>query len=135
MTTAIYFDLDGTLLSDDQSDERIVVDVLEGHVSEPDAGAERFLSVFEQRFEAHDPEPYRAGLAAVLEDTENDTDPEDLVAALRTAECEYTCVNDAARESLAALGENNTLVSSRTVSTPSSGRNLNTTTCWSISRP
>jgi putative hydrolase of the HAD superfamily len=109
MTTAIYFDLDGTLLTFEQSYDSIVTEVLADHVEDPAAAAETFRDAFGRHFEALDPHPYRKGMVAVCERTGVEVDPETLVAALRDAECRHSQVSDAARESLAALGEDTPL--------------------------
>ncbi|CCQ33452.1 Haloacid dehalogenase-like hydrolase family protein [Halorhabdus tiamatea SARL4B] len=111
MSTAIYFDLDGTLLTLEVPYDDIVEGVLSEYVADPAAATERFLATFGERFDALDPEPYRAGMAAVCEheDIEADADPDVLVDALREAECERTQVSDDARASLDALGAENEL--------------------------
>ncbi|QGN08065.1 HAD family hydrolase [Halorhabdus sp. CBA1104] len=109
MTTAIYFDLDGTLLTFEQGYGSLVADVLAGHVEDPAAAAETFLDTFDTHFEALEPRPYRQGMVAVCERAGVDADPDELVAALREAEWTHSRVSDAARESLAALGEDTPL--------------------------
>ncbi|WP_136689379.1 HAD family hydrolase [Halorhabdus amylolytica] len=109
MSTAIYFDLDGTLLTFEEPYEEIVEDVLAGHVPDPAAASERYLSTFGEHFDALEPEPYRAGMAAVCEHEDVDADPDELVDALRRAECERTTVSEDARASLDALDEENAL--------------------------
>ena len=109
MSTAIYFDLDGTLLTFEQPYEDVVADVLDDHVADPAGAVETYLSTFGEQFEALDPDPYRAGMVAVCESEGLDVDPEDLVEALREAECASTDVSEDARVSLDALGEAHTL--------------------------
>lgn len=111
MSTAIYFDLDGTLLTFAEPYEAVVADVLADYVTEPSEAAETYFATFDEHFDALEADPYQAGMVAVCEheDIEADADPDELVDALREAECEYTQVNDDARASLDALGEANTL--------------------------
>ena len=109
MSTAIYFDLDGTLLTFAEPYEEIVGDVLREYVADPAAASERFLSTFSEHFDALEPEPYRAGMAAVCEREDIDADLDELVKGLVDAECERTQVSDDARASLDALGEANAL--------------------------
>ncbi|WP_181685092.1 HAD family hydrolase [Halorhabdus salina] len=109
MTTAIYFDLDGTLLTFEEPYDCLVADVLSEYADDPDAAAETFLDAFGPRFEALDPQPYREGMVAVCERFAVEADPDELVAALRDAECTHSRVSDAAHESLAALAEDNAL--------------------------
>lgn len=109
MSTAIYFDLDGTLLTLEAPYEAIVEDVLGKHVDDPAAASERFLTTFGEHFDALEANPYRAGMVAVCERENVDADPDELVDALLNAECERTQVSDDARASLDALGEDNAL--------------------------
>ncbi|WEL18825.1 HAD superfamily hydrolase [Halorhabdus sp. SVX81] len=109
MSTAIYFDLDGTLLTFEEPYETIVEDVLAGHVPDPAAASERFLATFGEHFDALEADPYRAGMATVCEHAEVDAQADELVEALREAECERTQVSEDARASLDALGEANAL--------------------------
>ncbi|ACV12254.1 HAD-superfamily hydrolase, subfamily IA, variant 1 [Halorhabdus utahensis DSM 12940] len=111
MGTAIYFDLDGTLLTFAEPYEEVVADVLADYVTEPSEAVETYFATFDEHFDALESDPYRAGMVAVCEheDIEADTDPDALVDALREAECERTQVSDDARASLDALGEANAL--------------------------
>ena len=109
MLTAIYFDLDGTLLTFEEPYEEIVEGVLGEYVADPAAASERFLSTFGEHFDALEPGPYRAGMEAVCECEGVDAEPDELVDALREAECERTQVSDDARASLDALGGANAL--------------------------
>ncbi|WP_135667548.1 HAD family hydrolase [Halorhabdus rudnickae] len=109
MSTAIFFDLDGTLLTFEEPYEEIVADVLRGTVADPAAASERFLSTFGEHFDALEPDPYLAGMEAVCESEGLDAKPDELVGALRRAECERTTVSEDARESLVALGAENAL--------------------------
>jgi len=109
MGTAIYFDLDGTLLTFAEPYEAVVADVLADYVTEPSEAAETYFATFDEHFDALESDPYRAGMVAVCEHEDTEADPGELVAALREAECERTQVSDDARASLDALGEANTL--------------------------
>lgn len=109
MTTAIYFDLDGTILPFEQPYEDVVAAVLEGVVPDPEACAHTFLAVFNRSFEQLTDAPYRAGMSAVADATDATPDPDELVDRLRDAECSATRVSDPARESLQALAAENDL--------------------------
>ncbi|MEF8773327.1 MAG: HAD family hydrolase [Halobacteriales archaeon] len=111
MTTAICFDLDGTLVQLDRPYEAVLADVFERHVGETaPALTEAYDEAFFEAFRNLDPEPYRRGMAAALEAADEagidaDADPGAMVETLRTAEYEAGTVPSAARESLAELDE------------------------------
>lgn len=110
MTTAIYFDLDGTLVHRTRSYDALLDVVFEaelGHTSTAlrEAYEERFFAAFE----ACEPEPVRRGMAAAVETVGVDADPEALVGALQRAEQTHSTVAPGTRESLAALAERNRL--------------------------
>lgn len=110
MTTAICFDLDGTLVHFDRPYDELLASVFEaelGH-SSPDLVA-AYDEAFFAAFEACKPEPVRRGMAAVAEADGSDPDLDALVAALRRAEHEHTRVAEGTRESLTALAEDNVL--------------------------
>ncbi|MFB6128210.1 MAG: HAD family hydrolase, partial [Halorhabdus sp.] len=103
------FDLDGTLLTFEEPYEEIVEDVLSESVADTAAASDRFFATFDERFDALEADPYRAGMATVRDHEGVDADPDELVEALREAECERTWVSDDAHASLDALGEANDL--------------------------
>jgi putative hydrolase of the HAD superfamily len=114
MTTAICFDLDGTLLQFDSDYDDLTADVLTEHLgtTTPDAVA-AYNEAFFAAFEALDSQPYRAGMAAALDHATGDqafddervaaADVDALVAALHDRELAATTVPSAARECLDTL--------------------------------
>jgi|AntRauTorcE11898_2_1112593.scaffolds.fasta_scaffold26802_3 putative hydrolase of the HAD superfamily len=110
MTTAIYFDLDETLLRFERSYGEILTEVFEtelGHVSEGMLGT--YDETFFAAFDALEPDPVRTGMDAVLTEAGIDGDPDALAEALLTVEKDATTVPDGTHESLEALGESNRL--------------------------
>lgn len=110
MTTAIFFDLDGTLLSFDCPYDRLLREAFErelGHTSAAmvDAYEERFAAAFE----AIEADPVEAGMAAALAAERLDGDPEALASALLDAELRHSILPEGTVESLDALAESNRL--------------------------
>lgn len=107
MSTAIYFDCDGTLLT------------FEGGYGElfgtacdqvgVDADHEALLATYSERFfaafEAFTPEPYLAGTRAAFEAHDVDADPERFVDALLSAEVDGTVVDEGTHEALDRFDE------------------------------
>ncbi|MFB6082742.1 MAG: HAD family hydrolase [Halorientalis sp.] len=105
MTSAIFFAVDGTLLSHTADRETVVERGFEA-VGGVDPGlVETYLDALDERRTALDPEPQRAGAVAVRDATDGDLDPDALVEALRAAEIETTTVPEAARSALSALAD------------------------------
>ena len=103
MTTAIFFAVDGTLLTHTADRETVVEWALETVHGEPDPElVATYVDAVDERRAGLHPEPQRAGAEAVAAATAT-VDPEAFVAALREAEIEATTVPDAARSALAAL--------------------------------
>ncbi|WP_018257090.1 haloacid dehalogenase-like hydrolase [Halomicrobium katesii] len=107
-TTAICFDLDGTLVQYDRSFDEILERAFERQVG---TATEEMVAAYEtgffDTFEECEPEPYHAGMRAALAEAEIDTDDADvdaLVAALRDEELAATGVSSAARDCLSELG-------------------------------
>ena len=110
MTTAIFFDVDGTLLQFDRPYEDVLQAVFEerlGHSS--DAMVERYDEAFFEAFEACEPAPTRQAMAAVVDTLDTEFDVDALVEALQTAEQRATTTPAGTEESLQALGEDNYL--------------------------
>ena len=104
-TTAICFDLDGTLVQYDRSFDEILTTAFErelGTATEEMVGA--YETGFFDAFEGCTPEPYHAGMRAALAEAEIDADADALVAALRAEEFAATSVSSAARDCLSELG-------------------------------
>jgi putative hydrolase of the HAD superfamily len=106
--TAIFFDLDGTLVQLDRPYEEIPAAVLETHLgTAPPELVGTYSEAFFEAFRAFDPEPYHAGMEAALAAAEGDpdADPDAMVATLREVEFDALAVDEAAPESVANLAE------------------------------
>ncbi|KAB1188170.1 MULTISPECIES: HAD family hydrolase [Haloferax] len=100
MTTAVFFDLDLTLLQYTEDFETI----FETAVPNPPEGAyDRYLSVLFESFDQLSTNPYREGFDAVVSEFEVDTDPETLVERHHEAELAATTVADSARRGLSTV--------------------------------
>lgn len=111
--TAIFFDLDGTLVQFTRPYEDVLADVFEAHLggSSPDL-IEAYDEAFFGAFGDLEPEPYRRGMEAVLEvaDEEEPTadanaEPAKMVATLREREYAATEFPKAARSAVEQLSE------------------------------
>lgn len=110
MTTAIFFDCDGTLVRFERSYADLLRDVFEseiGGMSDSLLGA--YDEAFTVAFDALEPEPVRRGMEAVVTASGAEGDPDAMVTALQAAEHEHTTVPEGTRESLDALRESNRL--------------------------
>lgn len=106
MTTAVWFTLDGTLVSYDADEERIVETALATVFDEEaESLVDVYLDTYREQAQALKPDPHRAGMVAVCEATDADAEPDALVAALREAELDAARVPDAARSALATLAD------------------------------
>lgn len=107
-TTAVCFDLDGTLVQYERGFDAILGSVFESELgTATEAMTEAYEESFFTAFESLDAEPYHAGMRAALgaEGIDaSDAEVDDLVAALRDAEFAATTVPDPARDCLAELG-------------------------------
>ncbi|QSG04855.1 HAD family hydrolase [Halapricum desulfuricans] len=110
MTTAIFFDCDGTLVRFERSYADLLRDVFEAELG---GAPDRYLGAYDEgfsaAFESLEPDPVRRGMEAVLEEAARDGDPDAMVASLQAAEHEHTTVPEGTRESLDALRESNRL--------------------------
>jgi len=106
MTTAIFFDCDGTLVRFERSYADLLRDVFEAELG---GAPDRYLGAYDEgfstAFESLDPNPVRQGMEAVLEEAAEDGDPDAMAAALQAAEHEHTAVPEGTHESLDALQE------------------------------
>ncbi|AFK20512.1 HAD family hydrolase [Haloferax mediterranei ATCC 33500] len=97
MTTAVFFDLDLTLLqytTDFESIfERAVPDA-------PDGAYERYVSVLLDSFDQLSTDPYYEGFGAVVSEFDVDADPETLTTRHAEAELAATTVPESAHEAL-----------------------------------
>ena len=114
MTTAICFDLDGTLVGYDRSFDAVTAAALEtGLGTAPEALVGRYTDAFLDAFRALEPDPYHAGMAAALKRVREtgpvpdralaDVTVDELVAAHAEAELAATTVTPAARDCLDAF--------------------------------
>ena len=106
-TTAICFDLDGTLVQYDRPFDEILTAALEREVgTATEAMVTAYESGFFDAFEDLAPEPYHAGMhAALAEAGIDDADVDALVDALRDEEFAATGVSTAARDCLSELAD------------------------------
>jgi putative hydrolase of the HAD superfamily len=102
VTTAVCFDLDGTLVEFTRPYAEVLAETFEACLGR---SSSRLIEVYNERFFevllAVEPEPYLAGMRAVRDaadaDAGVDPAPEALVAELRDREVEATAVTDGAR--------------------------------------
>jgi putative hydrolase of the HAD superfamily len=110
VTTAIFFDVDGTLLRFEGGYEDVLAAAFEAELG---TVSDTLLSAYDEAFwaafEGCEPDPVEQGMAAALDAIERDGDPGALAEALLAAEQRYATVPEGARESLAALSENDRL--------------------------
>lgn len=111
MTTAVHFDLDGTLLEFTRPYGTFVTATLTEHLgAAPDDLLERYDEAFFERFSAFDPAPVRGGMQAVVDRAREDgviegrePDVDEMVATLRAQEYDGTRVPDGLSALLDAL--------------------------------
>lgn len=110
MTTAIFFDVDHTLVRFERSYADLLREVFEAELGDAsDSLLAAYDDAFSSAFEALEPEPVRRGMEAVVAEAEAGADPAAMAAALQAAEHEHTTAPDGAHESLEALGESERL--------------------------
>lgn len=109
--TAIWFDLDGTLLAID--DYAVILERACASVGIDGEERTTFVEAYDDEFldalRSLRPEPYRHAASAGVAAADASADPEAFVEALLDAECAGSRVPDAVRETLATLGEEYTL--------------------------
>lgn len=108
--TALFFDLDGTLVQFTRPYDEVLADTFEAHLGE---AGDDLVAVYDEAFYGafYDfvPDPYRRGMTAVVEAAGADADPDALVATLREAEYAMTATDASLPDSIASLSENATL--------------------------
>ena len=106
MSTAVFFDLDGTLLEFTEPYREVIEATLHACLgrSTPTL-VETYNETFYEAFVATEPEPYRHGMRAVRAEAESDVALEALVAELCEREVAMTAVNDGARTLIESLAE------------------------------
>ncbi|MFC7076933.1 HAD family hydrolase [Haloarcula halophila] len=104
MTTAVCFDLDGTLVHRTAPHETVTRAVLADHGIEAD---DAIVTTAQERFRAAqnalEPNPFERSMRAVLDETGRDGDPEAMVETLRERAYATTTVPEAAADCLDAL--------------------------------
>ncbi len=107
MTTAVCFDLDGTLVRYERPFPELLDDALTEHLEAVgDDATDVYREAFFDAFEALDPDPYEAGMRAVLAADAvggDDADAPAVVETLRAREFEHASVSGAARDCLDEL--------------------------------
>ncbi|MBV0925292.1 HAD family hydrolase [Halomicroarcula limicola] len=110
MTTALCFDLDGTLVHRTEPHEAVTRATLDAHGFD---ATDALVRIAEETFRAAkrdlEPNPFERSMRAVVAEAGGDGDPETMVETLRERAYATTEVPDAARESLSALGEDEAL--------------------------
>jgi putative hydrolase of the HAD superfamily len=109
--TAIWFDLDGTLLA--VGDYGTILERACERAGIEGEDRTDFVEVYQSEFfdllQDVVAEPYTRAATAGVEETSVDVDPESFVETLLETECERTRVPDTVRETLETLGETNDL--------------------------
>ncbi|MEF8801782.1 MAG: HAD family hydrolase [Halolamina sp.] len=102
MTTAIYFDCDGTLLTFEGEYADLFATACEevGLDADPESLSATYSERFFEAFEAFHPEPYHEGTRVAFEQHDIDTAPERFVDALLEAEITDTVVDAGAHDAL-----------------------------------
>ncbi|EMA40817.1 HAD family hydrolase [Halococcus hamelinensis] len=106
MSTAVFFDLDGTLLEFTKPYREVIEATLNACLDRSTAAlVETYNENFYEAFTAIEPEPYRHGMRAVRAEAESDVAPEALVSELYEREVAMTTVSDGARKLTESLAE------------------------------
>ncbi|SIQ94139.1 putative hydrolase of the HAD superfamily [Haladaptatus litoreus] len=104
--TALYFDLDGTLVHHEISFEEMFERARhEANVSDHDGLHDEYVTSFLDYFGECHPEPYRAALDDLCNDFSLDTDGETFADALIEVELSHTDLVDGAHELLASFAD------------------------------
>lgn len=102
MTTAIYFDCDGTLLTFEDEYAELFATACDrvGIHTDPEPLSASYSERFFEAFDAFHPEPYLEGTRAAFEEHDVDVDPTRFVDALLAVEIAGTVVDGGAHEAL-----------------------------------
>jgi len=103
VTTAVYFDLDGTLLQYDRPFDDIVRGVLPDGT--PDAAVDTYTEAVLAALSEQREDPYERAFAVACEGHDLDADPDALAAEYRDREVAATRVPDAARTLLETVAD------------------------------
>lgn len=106
MTTAIFFDLDGTVLEFTKPYAQVFGETFEGRLGRSsDDLVELADRTFAEAFEAMEPDPYLVAMEAVAAEVDYDAEAPALVASLIEHELEATTVPEGARDLFDLLAE------------------------------
>lgn len=106
MTTAVFFDLDGTVLEFTRPYAQILAETLEDRLGRSsDALVDLADRTFSEAFEAMEPNPYLTAMEAVAAEVDREAEAPALVAALVEHELEATAVPDGGQELFELLAE------------------------------
>ncbi|MCT9094952.1 HAD family hydrolase [Haloarchaeobius sp. HME9146] len=106
MPTAVFFDLDGTVVEFTRDYTAVIEDTLTDHFgSAPEELVETYNEAFYERFMAVEPEPVLGAMKVVCEHAEEPADPEALRETLHGYELAMTHVSDDARALFETLGD------------------------------
>jgi len=110
MTETLCFVLDGTLVRRTRSDAAVLEAVFEQYgIEASDGNLAAATDAFRRAFAAMESEPYRQSMAAAVEASDGDADPDAIADTLRAETYDATAVSEAAPDSLAGLTENSRL--------------------------
>ncbi|WP_267641456.1 HAD family hydrolase [Haloarchaeobius amylolyticus] len=106
MSTAVFFDLDGTVVEFTRDYGDVIADALTDHFGHaPDDLIETYDEAFYRRFQAVGPEPVLGAMEEVCEEADADADPAALRDSLQEHELAMTHVSAEARTLFEALWE------------------------------
>ncbi|MFT4891699.1 MAG: putative hydrolase of the HAD superfamily [Halobacteriales archaeon] len=106
MTTAVFFDLDGTVLEYTRPYGQILAETLEDRLGRSsDELVELADRTFSEAFEALEPDPYLEAVEAVAAEVDREAEAPALVASLVEHELEATTVPEGARDLFELLAE------------------------------
>lgn len=106
MTTAVCFDLDGTLVQLTKPYATLLDETFEARLDRADpAWTAHYNERFFEYLEAIDPEPYRQAMIDLCEAFDLSADPTQLTAELREREFAATALEDTAYDAVTALSD------------------------------
>lgn len=107
MTTAVYFDLDGTLCTYDESFESLFRRAVSPHGTPTDAAYEAYVERLLTALDRCEPDPYRRGFETVAEEIDLDATPAALAADYCDIEVDATVVTADAKRVLDTVAATN----------------------------
>jgi putative hydrolase of the HAD superfamily len=110
MSTAVFFDLDGTVIEFAKPYGEVIEETLQAYLGRSTAElVETYNENFFRALMAIEPEPYLTGMQAVCSEINGDTAPETLVSGLYDREVAMTTVSDDAHDLFVSLAEHHHL--------------------------